>query len=62
MAITCPGCRRPIEDEDALLCLYCGASLRRPAGFMGNLKYRPGPLILAAIVLLMILSFVLLVL
>jgi len=62
MPIQCPECRRPIEDEDALLCLYCGSSLRRPVGFMGLLKYRPGPLVLAGIVLLMVLSFILIIL
>jgi len=30
----CPGCKKPIYDDDALLCLYCGESLgRRPRNF-----------------------------
>jgi len=62
MTVTCPECRRPIEDDDALLCLYCGASLRRSAGFLAGLKYRPGHAVLLAVVLLMVLAFVLLVL
>lgn len=38
MAWICPGCQRPIEDEEALLCLYCGASLSRPIGNFGKIK------------------------
>ena len=30
----CPHCKKPIYDEDALLCLYCGESLRRPKYFL----------------------------
>jgi predicted amidophosphoribosyltransferase len=29
----CPHCQKPIEDDEALLCLYCGESLRSPAPF-----------------------------
>ena len=49
----CPHCKRPVYDDDALLCLYCGESLgrgsRRPW-----LKY-----VFAAVALIVILSFVL---
>ena len=26
----CPHCKKPIYDDEALLCLYCGESLNRP--------------------------------
>ena len=35
----CPQCGKPIYDDEALLCLYCGESLRRSIGFMGKIKY-----------------------
>ncbi len=55
----CPYCKNPIYDDDALLCLYCGESLGRKSGF---LKYRPIKILFAAIVLLVLFNFVLLVL
>jgi hypothetical protein len=30
--IICPSCKNPIYDEDALLCHFCGGSLRRASG------------------------------
>ncbi|MFA6384829.1 MAG: zinc ribbon domain-containing protein [Candidatus Omnitrophota bacterium] len=30
----CPHCKKPVYDEDALLCLYCGESLQRPKYFL----------------------------
>jgi predicted nucleic acid-binding Zn ribbon protein len=30
MEYICPHCKKPIYDDDALLCLYCGESLNRP--------------------------------
>ncbi|MFQ5681357.1 MAG: hypothetical protein ACE5GG_04840 [Candidatus Omnitrophota bacterium] len=39
MPYTCPHCQNPIYDDDALLCLYCGDSLRRGVGVMGKIKY-----------------------
>lgn len=35
----CPNCGKPIYDDEALLCLYCGESLRRPVGLLGKMKY-----------------------
>ena len=55
----CPHCKKPIHDDEALLCLYCGESLGRKPGF---LKYTPLKLLFAVITLLVILSFALLVL
>ncbi len=56
----CPHCGKPIYDDDALLCLYCGESLKRRIGFMGRLKYPGFKIILTAIVILVVLSFILL--
>lgn len=33
----CPHCRKPIYDDDALLCLYCGGDLKRGGGFISGL-------------------------
>ncbi|HOW43358.1 MAG TPA: zinc-ribbon domain-containing protein [Candidatus Omnitrophota bacterium] len=30
----CPHCRKPIYDDDALLCLYCGESLQHDRFFI----------------------------
>jgi hypothetical protein len=34
----CPRCRKPVYDDEALFCLYCGESLGRPAGFIDGLR------------------------
>ena len=57
----CPHCQNPIYDEDALLCLYCGNSLKRKIGFMGKMKHSPPTVILIIVVGLIILSFVILI-
>ena len=57
----CPHCKNPINDDEALLCLYCGESLKRSVGFMGKLKNPTPRTILYIIVLLILLSFVLLI-
>jgi hypothetical protein len=55
----CPHCKKPIYDDDALLCLYCGKSLKHPIGFMGKIKY-PRPKIIAIVLaVLVLLSFIL---
>lgn len=54
----CPHCKQSIDDDEALLCLYCGESLRRPVGFMGKLKYSGGKVI--ALVLIALTLFFLL--
>jgi zinc-ribbon domain len=58
----CPHCRQPIYDDEALLCLYCGESLERPAGFMGKLKYPKPKIIIIIIVILLLASFMFLML
>jgi len=35
----CPHCGKPIYDDDALLCLYCGENLERGVGLLGRIKY-----------------------
>ncbi len=57
----CPNCKKPIYDDEALLCLYCGESLRRSAGFLGKLKYSPFRIILVAVILIISLAFLLLI-
>jgi len=47
----CPHCKKPIYDDDALLCLYCGESLNRGIG--------KRKLIISIIAILVLVSFVL---
>ncbi len=55
----CPECQKPIDDEDALLCHFCGGSLRRAGkGFLSNLKYY-SKIAIGCLVTLIILSFLL---
>jgi hypothetical protein len=54
---TCPQCKKPIHDEDALLCHFCGGSLHRSAGVMGKLK-NSSKIIIGIIVGVVILSFI----
>jgi len=57
----CPQCKNPIYDEDALLCHFCGESLKRSgSGVMGKMKYPKPRTIFIVIVVIMILSFALL--
>jgi len=36
----CPSCKNPIYDDDALLCHFCGSSLKRAGkGFIGRIRY-----------------------
>ena len=57
----CPCCKEPIYDDEALLCLYCGESLRRGVGFMGKIKYPNYKIIIIAVVIVVLLSFALLI-
>ncbi|MBF0330421.1 MAG: hypothetical protein HQL17_00670 [Candidatus Omnitrophica bacterium] len=38
--IVCPSCKNPTYDEDALLCHFCGGSLRRNStgGVLGKMR------------------------
>ena len=55
----CPHCKQPINDDEALLCLYCGQSLNREVGFMGRLKYPKPKIILVVIIVLILAGFAL---
>lgn len=57
----CPHCRKPIDDDEALLCLYCGESLERPVGTLGKIRYSTHWTLLAAVIGFVLLAFVLLV-
>jgi hypothetical protein len=57
----CPHCKNPINDDEALRCLYCGESLERKIGFMGGIKYFTPKAVLVLVVLLVLLSFIALV-
>lgn len=54
----CPHCRNPINDDDALLCLYCGRNLNRRVGFMGSLKYPTRHIIIVIAVIIVLSGFV----
>jgi hypothetical protein len=56
----CPHCKKPIYDEEAILCLYCGESLERTAGFMGRLRYPRHRVIIIILIMLILLSFAIL--
>jgi len=58
----CPNCKKPIYDDEALLCLYCGDSLKRSVGFMGKFKYPTPRVMLLIIIALTLLAFLLLIL
>jgi predicted nucleic acid-binding Zn ribbon protein len=58
----CPHCKQPINDDEALFCLYCGESLNREVGFMGRLKYLKPKIILVTIIVLILVSFTILML
>ncbi|MCX5693927.1 MAG: hypothetical protein NT014_02155 [Candidatus Omnitrophica bacterium] len=57
----CPHCKQPINDDEALLCLYCGKSLNRSVGFMGKLKYPTPKIIIVIIIVLVLVSFTILI-
>ncbi|MEK7849895.1 MAG: hypothetical protein AAB213_03675 [Candidatus Omnitrophota bacterium] len=48
----CPHCHKPINDDDALLCLFCGESLKDPSTTKRS--------ILIIVVILIIIAFLLL--
>jgi len=58
--LICPHCKKPIYDDEALLCLYCGESLGRNIGLFGKLKHPKPKIILVGLALLILLSFILL--
>jgi len=58
--IRCPHCHNIIEDDEALLCLFCGESLKRGIGFLGKLRRGAPEAVFGAVVLLLVISFLLL--
>jgi len=58
----CPKCKKPIYDDDVLLCLYCGESLHRESGILGSMKYSHHKIIFIAAVVLIVLAFAVLML
>ena len=57
-SIECPHCHQPIYDDEALLCHFCGGSLRRPGkGLLGQLKYGKNRIIWIGVILIVILGF-----
>jgi hypothetical protein len=57
----CPHCKKPVYDDEALLCLYCGESLQRSCGFISSMKYSPKKIAVVSALLLVLLAFILLV-
>ncbi|MCP4649362.1 MAG: hypothetical protein GY853_04665 [PVC group bacterium] len=53
----CPHCKNPINDDEALLCLYCGGRLDRGVGLMGKIPRQ----IFIFIIVVLILSFFMLI-
>ncbi|MBD3379478.1 MAG: zinc-ribbon domain-containing protein [Candidatus Omnitrophica bacterium] len=45
----CPHCGKPIYDDEALLCLYCGENLERGVGVLGKMKYSFNWIVVAVI-------------
>ena len=57
----CPHCGRPLYDQDALRCLYCGERLDVKAGsLLSLLKWRKIRVFIVILVLFVIVAFVLL--
>ncbi|PIQ90166.1 MAG: hypothetical protein COV71_06395 [Candidatus Omnitrophica bacterium CG11_big_fil_rev_8_21_14_0_20_41_12] len=56
----CPHCKNPVNDDDALLCLFCGESLGRSVGFMGKLRYPRHKIIFIIVIVIVLASFAIL--
>ncbi len=57
----CPHCGKPLSDDEALLCLYCGENLERGVGVLGKMKYSTHWMIVAAVVIVVIVAFIVLI-
>ncbi len=57
----CPHCKKPIDDDEALLCLYCGENLERGVGTLGKMRYSAHWMVFGFVIVLVLLAFVLLV-
>ena len=59
----CPNCQNPIYEDEAILCHFCGESLKRSGqGLLSKLKYKRPQGALIIIVSFIVLSFLFLVL
>lgn len=57
---TCPHCKQPIYDDEALSCLFCGESLQREIGVFGKLKYGSWSIALGVVVALALIALMVL--
>ncbi len=57
----CPHCKKPIYDDEALLCMYCGENLERGVGTLGKMRYSIHWTLVVAIVLVVVFAFILLI-
>lgn len=56
---TCSHCGNPIFDEEALLCHFCGESLRRAGeGFFGRIRYANHRILWYSLTFLVLCGFV----
>jgi len=55
----CPHCKKPIYDDEADLCFYCGESLGRSVGFMGKLRHPGNTIIITILIIGVLLGFIL---
>ena len=54
----CPHCKNPVYDEEALLCHFCGNSLRRGGGgLLSGFKYGSWRFLWIGVILLLLLAF-----
>ncbi len=58
MEYICPHCDKPIYDDEALLCLYCGENLERGVGTLGKMRYSTHWTVVAVVVAIVIGIFV----
>ncbi len=54
----CPNCGKPIYDDEALLCLYCGENLSRGVGVLGKMKYPRHRIIFFVVMAIVLVAFV----
>ena len=58
---TCPHCGKPIYDDEALLCLYCGENLERGVGVLGKMRYSVHWSIVVAAIIIVVIAFMVLI-
>lgn len=57
----CPHCGKPVYNDDALRCLFCGRRLEKGVGFLGKIKYSTPRIILGILITLLTVSFLILI-